>query len=105
VVRDSAVTLATSTTSKYQGATSNGQRSEEISNADRQQTTGGNKQNFEAHNARPNGGAMRERPRGDAASARWVLGGFLGSLGDDSDLFSLSTTTLYQISLQPHLES
>jgi hypothetical protein len=101
VVRDSAVTLATSTTSKYQGATSNGQRSEEISNADRQQTTGGNKQNFEAHNARPNGGAMRERPRGDAASARWVRGG----LGDDSDLFSPSTTTLYQISLQPRLES
>jgi hypothetical protein len=75
--------------------------SEEIGDADDQQTTRSNKQNFEANNARPHGGAMRERPRGDAASARWVRGG----LGDDSDLFSPSTTTLYQISLQPRLES
>jgi hypothetical protein len=77
-----------------------GQRSEKIGNADDQQTTGGNKQNFEANNTRPHGGAMGERPRGmQRALAVWV------DLGDDSDLFSPSTTTLYQIYLQPHLES
>jgi hypothetical protein len=41
-----------------------GQRSEKIGNADDQQTTGGNKQNFEANNTRPHGGAMGERPQG-----------------------------------------
>jgi hypothetical protein len=38
--------------------------SEEIGDADEQQTNRSNKQNFEAHNARPHGGAINERPRG-----------------------------------------
>jgi hypothetical protein len=51
-----------------------GQRSEEIGNADDQQTTGSNKQNFEANNARQHGGAISERPRGmqRALAGFWV---------------------------------
>jgi hypothetical protein len=53
-----------------------GQRSEKIGNADDKQTTGGNKQNFEANNTRPHGGAMGERPRGmQRALAVWVTWG------------------------------
>jgi hypothetical protein len=51
--------------------------SEKIGNAGDQQTTGGNKQDFEANNARPHGGAMRERPRGmqRALAGFWVAWG------------------------------
>jgi hypothetical protein len=53
-----------------------GQRSEKIGDADDQQTTSGNKQNFEANNTRPHGGAMGERPRGmQRALAVWVTWG------------------------------
>jgi hypothetical protein len=46
--------------------------SEKIGNAGDQQTTSGNKQDFEANNARTHGGAMCERPRG----MRRALAGF-----------------------------
>jgi hypothetical protein len=54
-----------------------GQRSEKIGNADGEQTTGDNKQDFEANNARPHGGAMGERPRGmqRALAGFWVVWG------------------------------
>jgi hypothetical protein len=78
-----------------------GQRSEKIGNADGEQTTGDNKQDFEANNARPHGGAMGERPRG----MQRALAGFWVAWGMTATLFSPSTTTLYQIYLQPHLES